>query len=162
LAQFEKEEATFADIQAYLLSLDAPKYPFAIDTRLAETGHKIFNNTCSRCHGTYCEKWTYPNKIIPIDEIGTDPNRFKGLTPAVGEFYNKSWFGQEKERGPVGAPVGYQAPPLDGIWATAPYFHNGSVPTLAGVLNSKSRPKIFTRSFKTDEEAYDKVNVGWK
>ncbi len=32
---------------------------------------------------------------------------------------------------------GYQAPPLDGIWATAPYLHNGSVPTLEGVLNSK-------------------------
>jgi hypothetical protein len=24
--------------------------------------------------------------------------------------------------------TGYQAPPLDGIWATAPYLHNGSVP----------------------------------
>ncbi|MBI3406835.1 MAG: c-type cytochrome [Planctomycetes bacterium] len=162
LAQFEKEEATFADIQAYLLSLEAPKYLFPIDKNLAETGQKIFNNTCARCHGTYGEKWTYPNKIIPIDEIGTDRNRFDGLSRSLGEFYNKSWFGQEKEYGPVSEPKGYQAPPLDGIWATAPYFHNGSVPTLAGVLNSKSRPKIFTRSFKTDEEAYDKVNIGWK
>ena len=23
--------------------------------------------------------------------------------------------------------MGYVAPPLDGIWATAPFFHNGSV-----------------------------------
>ena len=58
--------------------------------------------------------------------------------------------------------AGYQAPPLDGIWATAPYFHNGSVPALAGVLNSKARPTRFTRSFKTGEADYDKVNVGWK
>ena len=48
------------------------------------------------------------------------------------------------------------------MWATAPYFHNGSVPTLAGVLNSRARPKVFTRSFKTDEADYDKANVGWK
>ena len=27
------------------------------------------------------------------------------------------------------------APPLDGIWATAPYFHNGSVPTVYDVLS---------------------------
>ena len=54
------------------------------------------------------------------------------------------------------------APPLDGIWATAPYLHNGSVPTLYEVLNSKSRPKLFTRSFKTDEADYDKVKIGWK
>ncbi len=31
--------------------------------------------TCARCHGTYGEKWTYPNKIVPIDEIGTDRRR---------------------------------------------------------------------------------------
>jgi mono/diheme cytochrome c family protein len=162
LTTFTKEEVTFADIQAYLLSLEAPKYPFPIDRDLAGRGQKIFNNTCGRCHGTYGENWTYPNKIIPIDEIGTDRNRFDGLEGKLGEFYNKSWFGQEKDVGPVTEPKGYQAPPLDGIWATAPYFHNGAVPTLAGVLNSKTRPKIFTRSFKTDEAAYDKTSVGWK
>jgi len=31
--------------------------------------------------------------------------------------------------------AGYQAPPLDGVWATAPYFHNGSFPTLLAVVN---------------------------
>jgi hypothetical protein len=60
------------------------------------------------------------------------------------------------------ATKGYQAPPLDGIWATAPYFHNGSVPTLYDVLNSKSRPQRYTRSFKTDKEDYDFEKVGWK
>ena len=35
------------------------------------------------------------------------------------------------------------APPLHGIWATAPYFHNGSVPTLQGVLHSPSRPRFW-------------------
>ena len=52
---------------------------------------------------------------------------------------------------------GYMAPPLDGIWATAPFFHNGSVPTIEGVLNSKARPAIWQRvnydSKVLDEEA---------
>jgi len=37
---------------------------------------------------------------------------------------------------------GYQAPPLDGVWATAPYFHNGSVPTIADVLDSNQMTRI--------------------
>jgi hypothetical protein len=36
------------------------------------------------------------------------------------------------------------------------------VPTLYGMLNSKARPKIFTRSFRTGREDYDEKHVGWK
>jgi hypothetical protein len=57
---------------------------------------------------------------------------------------------------------GYQAPPLDGLWATAPYLHNGSVPTVHDVLKSGSRPKVFTRSFRGEEEDYDRRKLGWK
>ncbi len=32
-------------------------------------------------------------------------------------------------------PLAYKARPLDGIWATAPYLHNGSVPTLWDLLS---------------------------
>src|SRR5207244_4100694 len=68
-ATFEKEEATFRDIQAYLLSLEAPKYPFAIDAKLSEQGHKLFGDHCAKCHGTYGPNWTYPSKVIPIKII---------------------------------------------------------------------------------------------
>lgn len=163
---FNKEEATFSDVQAFILSLQPPKYPLPVDKELAGRGLKIFNDTCAKCHGTYGEKWTYPNKIVPMDVIGTDRTRFDGFSQKWAEHYNKSWLAQETHGGVKGYPVtkavGYQAPPLDGIWATAPYFHNGSVPTVAGVLNSRSRPKIFTRSFKTDLDAYDAAKLGWK
>jgi mono/diheme cytochrome c family protein len=164
---FEKAEPAFQDIQQYLLELKPPKYPFPIDESKAARGRAIFADNCAKCHGTYGEKWTYPNKVIPIDEIGTDPKRFEGVELAYGEAYEKSWFGQEKGEGIAGgkqirATKGYQAPPLDGIWATAPYFHNGSVPTLYHVLNSKARPRLYSRSFRTDEADYDKVHVGWK
>jgi hypothetical protein len=76
----------------------------------------------------------------------------------------KSWFGQE--RGPNGERHhglnggGYQAPPLDGVWATVPYFHNGPVPTVYHVLNSKERPRFFTRSFRAEKEDYDPSRLG--
>ncbi|MBP3961057.1 c-type cytochrome [Gemmata sp. G18] len=164
---FEKHEPAFRDIQQYLINLEPPKYPYPVDEPKAAKGKVLFNQNCAACHGTYGEKWTYPNKVIPLDEIGTDPTRHKGIDVAYGKEYSASWFGKEKNGWFVGglplrATAGYQAPPLDGIWATAPYFHNGSVPTLDGVLSSKARPKRYTRSFKTDEAAYDKVKVGWK
>jgi mono/diheme cytochrome c family protein len=164
---FDKEEATFADIQAYLRTLQPPPYPYPIDETLAARGEQLFVQTCSRCHGTYGAKWTYPNRIVPLAEIGTDPTRHGGFSKEFGQHYNQSWFAQEQPgwfaddyKGMHTA--GYQAPPLDGIWATAPYFHNGSVPTVYHVLNSKSRPRIFTRSYRTDAEAYDPVKLGWK
>jgi hypothetical protein len=53
-------------------------------------------------------------------------------------------------------------PPLLTASATAPYFHNASVPTIYHVLNSKARPKIFTRSFRSDKEDYDTARLGWR
>jgi len=56
--------------------------------------------------------------------------------------------------------MGYIAPPLDGIWVTAPYLHNGSVPTLEALLNSDLRPKYWSRDF--DKPEYDYQKLGWK
>ena len=163
-ATIMNEESTFRDIQAFLLSLEPPKYPFPIDHALAAQGQKIFTKTCARCHGTYGADWTYPNKIVPIEIIGTDRKRLDGLSPKLAAYYNKSWFALETGIGhyAVSDTVGYQAPPLDGVWATAPYLHNGSVPTLYDMLNSKTRPKLFTRSFTTGAGDYDQIKVGWK
>lgn len=54
--------------------------------------------------------------------------------------------------------MAYKARPLDGVWATAPYLHNGSVPTLADLLKpSSERP----RQFNIGTRRYDPVNVGY-
>lgn len=164
---FTKAEADFADILAYFKSLRPPKYPFAIDAALASKGEKLFADNCARCHGTYGDRWTYPNKIVAIDEIGTDPKRYQGLTEKFGRYYAESWFAQPEfnGKGPAYPPIptdGYQAPPLDGIWATAPYFHNGSSPTVWHALNSKARPNRLTRSYRTEVADYDPVKLGWR
>lgn len=157
------------DIKQYILSLKAPRYPFRVDDRLAERGKTLFLRKCSRCHGTYGPNGKYPNKIVPLEVIGTDATlarRFMESTEEEARYYSESWLMQEK--GPNGEAYhdvnrgGYQAPPLDGVWATAPYFHNGSVPTVYHVLKSTARPTVFTRSFQTDEEDYDQGKLGWK
>ncbi len=55
--------------------------------------------------------------------------------------------------------LGYKARPLTGIWATAPYLHNGSVPTLYHLLvPPAARPRIFyvgTRRFNPREVGYE-------
>lgn len=54
--------------------------------------------------------------------------------------------------------LAYKARPLDGIWATAPYLHNGSVPTLYDLLlPAKRRP----REFVTGNHEFDPVRVGY-
>jgi mono/diheme cytochrome c family protein len=159
---FQREEKAFEDIQAYLLSLEAPRYPFPVDAGLAKQGAALFERHCSQCHGAYGKDGSYPNKIVPLAEVGTYRTRFDGISAQFGEHYNRSWFAQGKQGATATAPTGYQAPPLDGVWATAPYFHNGSAPTVYHVLNSKARPKVFTRSYRTEKEDYDPEKLGWK
>lgn len=158
--EFEDLEPTFRDIQAYLKSLKPPKYPFPIDHARAERGERVFARDCARCHGTYGDEPTYPNKIVALKTVGTDPARALGMSDGLVAHYNASWFGDEYAANEVG--LGYQAPPLDGIWATAPYLHNGSVPTLEALLKSSTRPARFRRPPSTDFAHYDTEKVGWK
>lgn len=143
---FRDHEDDFRDVFAYLKSLRPPAYQGPVDADLAEQGRAVFSDSCAECHGTHGENWTYPNRRVPIDEIGTDPVRLTALEVSGREKYGRSWFAHAGEQGQqvtVADPGGYVAPPLDGIWASAPYFHNGSVPTLWGVLNPSDRPAVW-------------------
>jgi hypothetical protein len=53
----------------------------------------------------------------------------------------------------------YKARPLDGIWATAPYLHNGSVPNLWQLLLPAARRDT---KFWVGGRDFDTVNVGFK
>jgi len=55
-------------------------------------------------------------------------------------------------------PIAYKARPLNGIWATAPFLHNGSVPTLWALLSPYGeRPP----SFQLGNRQFDPQNVGY-
>jgi len=59
---------------------------------------------------------------------------------------------------PLASLLAYKARPINGIWATSPYLHNGSVPTLYDLLlPARDRP----RKFFTGNREFDPVNVGY-
>ncbi|HUQ07853.1 MAG TPA: hypothetical protein VM261_35405 [Kofleriaceae bacterium] len=153
-------DAYFPDIRAYILSLEPPPFPAAIDAPLATSGKAVFERRCSRCHGTYGEGGHYQTRVIPQKKVGTDPL----LAEHAGQFaapfrtwFNSSFYGEIARLEPND---GYVAPPLDGVWATAPYLHNGSIQTLAELLDSTLRERVFVVHRRRD--AYDLDAVGWK
>jgi hypothetical protein len=59
----------------------------------------------------------------------------------------------------VRALLQYKPRPLNGVWATPPYLHNGSVPNLYALLSPVAeRPKVFYLG----NREYDPVNVGYQ
>ena len=50
-------------------------------------------------------------------------------------------------------------PPLEGVWATAPYLHNGSVPTLRELLKL---PEDRVPVFRVGSREFLKGEVGFK
>ncbi len=150
-------DAYFPDIRAFVLGLEPPPWPYALDQARADRGRAVYSSNCAACHGTPDE---YPNLLVALDEVGTDPILATGAAQFAGDYvrwFNNSFFGELSFLSPA---RGYVAPPLDGIWATAPYLHNGSVPTLAALLDSSTRPAYFTRSFSTSD--YDDTTMGWR
>jgi hypothetical protein len=145
--RFREWEDDFRHVYAFLESLEPPGYPLAADAERAAAGALVFAQHCAECHGTYgAAGGEYPERRVAWDEVRTDPVRLQALTPEHRQRYAQSWFAADyRERVDVD-PQGYVAPPLDGIWASAPYFHNGSVPTLWHVLRPDQRPVVWRRT----------------
>ncbi|TVQ57155.1 MAG: hypothetical protein EA355_05180 [Rhodobacteraceae bacterium] len=153
-------DAYAPDIRAYLETLAPPPFPHDIDQELAAEGRIVFEAQCASCHGSQGETGTYPNLVVPLDRIGTDPLYAETMTDGgLDRFYD--WVERSPHGGSVRAApaAGYIAPPLDGIWAAAPYLHNGSVPNLAALLDSRLRPRYWRHA---TPRAYDPEAVGWR
>jgi mono/diheme cytochrome c family protein len=170
IAQAEEILSHFDDMLAWIQSIEAPTYPQSIDQSKANSGKDIFVRHCSRCHGTYqnpsidlelSTQESYPNLLIALDEVGTDPYYAKDASQNAGlsNWLNQSWYANSEPKMQAFPLEGYMAPPLDGIWATAPYFHHGAVPHLKAVINPNLRPHLWCRDFEDDR--YDFINIGW-
>lgn len=146
--------------------LPAPPYPFEVDMTKAGRGRVLFGKYCASCHAPGNAQ------IFPPASTGTDPNRAHQLKPyGVATIVKavrdglcrvpsncKNPDGTDLTDDQILKPTGgYVALPLTGVWATAPYLHNGAVPTLRALMTGE-RPTKFYRG----NLAYDKVNVGFK
>jgi hypothetical protein len=125
----------------------APAFPASVNLTLARDGEGIFTRRCSSCHGTYDTSSalprrleTYPNRLVPQDQMGTDPARWAMVDTGLLRRLAGNAYGRHMSSAGTG---GYVAPILSGVWATAPYLHNGSVPTLWQLLTPDERPVQF-------------------
>ncbi|MFL4471798.1 hypothetical protein ACERZ8_18655 [Tateyamaria armeniaca] len=132
------------DIYVFLDSAYAPQpFPGVIDEDLARTGSAIYATECSACHGTYDTHEGRPNLVsLPnwLGDVGTDPLRAEAFTQELADTFQDTPY---RDQIAVARTNAYVAPPLDGIWASAPYLHNGSVPTIWHLLTPEARPETF-------------------
>ena len=167
IPEAEEIQNNFAHVQKWIeQEINAPKYEDfggVIDYDLAAEGEPVYLRNCAVCHGTYSEDEsveTYPNMLVDLAEVGTDPYlATNNWIYPVKTWYDVSWYGT-RGTSHIVETNGYVAPPLDGVFITAPYFHNGSVPTLEAVLDSSKRPTVWTSNQSDDD--YDWDAMGWK
>jgi hypothetical protein len=145
---------SFERVTDFLLTLQPARYPFPIDSTAAARGKSIFDERCAACHAFGAKN---TGQVEDISQIGTDRHRLDSFTAAlVGRFHsiNQPPFVFDAYR----KTNGYACVPLDGIWARAPYLHNGSVPNLQAMLEApQNRPATFYRGY----DVYDPEHVGF-
>jgi len=148
---------------AFVDKLPAPSYPFKVDLRKAGEGRAVYEQACASCHES--------EKFMPVADIGTEPGRATGLTKDTRVFLIAALKAacQDKSMPDCNIPddevvvprvdnPGYLSLPLTGIWARAPYLHNGSVPTLYHLLVADERPI----EFQLNDLSYDEKWVGFQ
>jgi hypothetical protein len=142
-------------VMDYIGDLKAPKYPLPVDAGLAAAGAVTYKAQCASCHEPGGAR---TGSVIPLAEIGTDRHRLDMWTSNASAAYNAYGEGHAWKFSNFRKTAGYTAVPLDGVWLTAPYLHNGSVPTLADLLEPiPARPTKFWRGY----DVYDPVRVGF-
>jgi hypothetical protein len=150
-----KAMSSLRRIMNYIGDLKAPKYPLPIDDRLAAAGAVTFDAQCASCHKAGGSR---TGSVIPLAEIGTDRHRLDMWTASAATAYNGYGDGHAWKFAHFRKTTGYTAVPLEGLWLTAPYLHNGSVPTLADLLEpADARPKKFWRGY----DLYDSLRLGF-
>jgi hypothetical protein len=131
------------EFETVIRHLRPPRYPYAIDYKLAEQGRELFNSWrvgCAQCHGRYDGNGNVVWPGVHAD-VGTDRARLAVVSDGFIDAFNNSPLAVE---GALQKSSGYAATPLTGVWANYPYLHNGSVPTLYHLLGPASeRPRIF-------------------
>lgn len=172
------------EITTAVFSTEAPRYTDffpadSINLEQAKRGEILYQESCSRCHGTYEKAWSSSSsdqlnlvdllkttKIIyhektPVKDVGTDPQRYQA-TKYFADSFNQLAISKWMKT-VIEPQVGYVPPPLVGIWARYPYFHNGSIPNLCALLSvEKNRPTFFVMGPAVNKETdFDQSCVGY-
>jgi hypothetical protein len=172
-------------LNPFIDNLPPPPYPFpSVDLQRAREGKALFSANCAGCHKPGNQA-IYPASALGVDPnrtlVNTSVSRF-GLAALVMEacrIYGSNNEGQpgadwcvppgdwqarmddyfrDTPKRVAEGTNGYKADMLHGIWAQAPYLHNGSVPTLGHLVCESTRPPRFLRG----NLHYDEALVGFE
>jgi hypothetical protein len=172
-------------LNPFINHLPPPPYPFTdVNLARARDGKALFRQHCAGCHSPR-NQTIYPASMLGVDVnrtlVNTSVSRY-GLSALVTEacrIYGLNNAGQpgadwcmpegtweerldeyfrDTPRRVVEGTAGYKADMLHGIWAQAPYLHNGSVPTLGQLICATTRPSRFLRG----NLHYDQKLVGFE
>jgi len=157
-------------------------YPYQVDVALAEQGKLLFKENCAICHqpnngkvyrnmGTDMGRAKTAGTAITVAaqlsfaaDATCSPNTslmLEGESEPVQPCATYRGVSLVDKGNLVMTPPrvqdGYNALPLPGLWAQAPYLHNGSVPTLYHLLVPSERPDAFVKS----QLDYDRKHVGF-
>ena len=174
----EKNPDVIQELTTAVFSSEAPKITdfFStarlhkkFDLQRLKRGQQTFVQYCSRCHGTYDKGWDLSNSSTlsfadqiattqvhyhdqtPVINVGTDPSRYEGMKSLEQDLNPLSISQQNSIL--IKTQSGYVPPPLVGIWARWPYFHNNSAPTLCAVLTRhEKRPASYYAAEANDPD----------
>jgi cytochrome c5 len=122
-----------------------------VDQRLALTG-KLQGTKRYVVAGDPLEQEVAASEVLANAVIGTMLGEKKqAVAGLIADFLNV-----KKASAP--STPSYKGRPLNGIWATAPYLHNGSVPNLWQLLQT---PETRVKQFHVGSRELDPVNVGF-
>ncbi len=157
------DHAGLKRVRDWIWTLPPPKYPYSIDASVAARGAAVYAQQCTTCHADNrfrdgITTGTGVGHVVPISLVGTDRHRLDSYT-SVFAANQYALFPQSSFRFTHFRKTnGYANQPLDGIWARAPYLHNGSVPTLRDLLDEPAkRPRVFYRGY----DVFDQARVGF-
>jgi hypothetical protein len=140
----------FKRVTDWLLTHQAPKWPFAIDAQKSARGKLLWEQHCASCHD-FGQPAT-GQVTVDIDTLGTDPYRLNSFTIGLVDKFHQFKtppFDFDAYR----KTQSYSNTPTDGIWLRGPYLHNGSVPTLWDLLQTpEQRPAVFYRGSNIIDE----------
>jgi len=176
----ENKSEIIEELSTAVFASRAPKWTdylseSSIHLERAKQGQLLFNENCAHCHGTYEKAWSLQSADRPLTDtirvkyfektqtkdVGTDPGRrlgMRALKEALNPLEFSKRFGIVIEEQP-----GYVSPPLDGIWARFPYFHNNSIPNLCALMTPpEKRPEVYYSGEVIDPDRdFDQDCVGY-
>lgn len=150
-----------------------PAHAFgAIDQAKAKRGAEVFARYCQACHRALEANGNMGDHSTDLKSIGTDPLRVVNFGQAVGaeefdvalsrvlkDVARKAGGTVRQQKEWRTTVKGYANRPLVAAWATAPYLHNNSVPTLHDLLlPADQRP----RKFWVGSREYDAQKLGYQ